>query len=216
MKLIVITGAKGGLGKALINELSNEYKIHEIDKSNKSKFNILNINKKMNIVAIINCGAILKKKKIKNVKITDLKYHMDNNLYPSFFLLKKFEKNLIKNKSLFLNIGSIHANLTKKDFLPYAVSKSALVGLTKALAVEYMGKLSINILNLGPVNTPMLINNLNNKDIKLFIKSQPTKKIICPKQFAKFIKSLIVNRDLSFTGSVINYDNGYNSLLKDE
>ena len=141
---------------------------------------------------------------------------MDNNLYPSFFLIKKFEKNLIRNKSLFLNIGSIHAHLTKKDFLPYTVSKSALVGLTKALAVEYMGKFSINILNLGPVNTPMLINNLNNKNFKSFIKSQPTKKIICPQQLAKFIKGLIINRDLSFTGSEINYDNGYRSILRDE
>ena len=226
---VIITGSSSGLGKALVKELSDIYEIIGIDKINdiksknisyikcdlsNNKYNV--IAKKINVIAVINCAAILTKSKIKNLKIKDVQSHIDSNVYPCFKLIKNLEKNLIRNKSLFLNIGSIHSNLTKKGFLPYSVSKCALAGLTKALAVEYMGKFSINILNLGPVNTPMLINNLNNKNVKSFIKSQPTKKIICPQQLAKFIKSLIINRDLSFTGSEINYDNGYTSILRDE
>jgi len=230
MNTILITGSLGGIGEALVHCLSKDFKLVLLDKKNKirKKKNILYINNegiinklhnqklsKLKVISVINAGAILNKKKFKNVILQDIQEHFDNNVFPCFKLIKNLEKNLIRNKSLFLNIGSIHSNLTKKGFLPYSVSKSALVGLTKALAVEYMGKFSINILNLGPVNTPMLVNNLNNKNVKSFIKSQPTKKIICPQQLAKFIKNLIINRDLSFTGSEINYDNGYTSILKD-
>ena len=127
------------------------------------------------------------------------------------------EKTLIKNKALFLNIGSIHSTLTKKNFFSYSLSKSALAGLTNALAVEFLGKISFNIIELGPMKTSMLEKNLKEKKItKKFIYRQPTKSIVEPSSIASLIKSLIKSKDLYITGMRMNISGGYTSLLNDE
>lgn len=230
---IIIVGSSSGLGSVLCDYLSDKYNVIGIDKKkNKSKeinFFLCDIAKKENfertlkkikkfqIISVINCAAILERKNFNLLELNDLKKHNDVNLYPSFTIVKILEKTLIKNKALFLNIGSIHSILTKKYFFSYSLSKSALVGLTNALAVEYLGKISFNILELGPMKTTMLEKNLKEKKItKRFIKRQPTKTIIEPISIARLIKSLIETKDLYITGMRMNINGGYTSLLNDE
>ena len=230
---IVVIGSSSGLGSSLCDYLSDEYNVIGIDnKKNKNKkinFFLCDISVKKNlekilkkiqkfrIISVINCAAILERKNFNLLKLQDLKKHNDVNLYPSFTIAKLLEKNLIKNKALFLNIGSIHSTLTKKNFFSYSLSKSALTGLTNALAVEYLGKISFNILELGPMKTAMLEKNLKEKKItQNFLKSQPTKSVIEPLSVAKLIKSLIETKDLYITGMRMNVNGGYTSLLNDE
>ncbi|MGE0484126.1 MAG: SDR family NAD(P)-dependent oxidoreductase [Gammaproteobacteria bacterium] len=56
-----------------------------------------------------------------------------------------------------INIGSVHAELSKPGFLPYAVSKAALAGLTRALALDLAAAgIRVNEIRPGATATPML------------------------------------------------------------
>lgn len=232
---IIITGCASGLGNEIckiIKKKNCKIKIIGIDKSlcrldideffnidlsdNKQLLNVIKeIDKKYSIKYIINAAAILKLKKFDQLKQGDLELHFQTNVVAIFNIVHKLRKNLIKNKGVVLNIGSIHAKLTKKNFLPYSVSKNALNGLTKSLAQELIGKVKVNIVNLGPMNTPMLIKNLNVKK-KDFFSNQPSKQILSPTEAGNFIYKIIESFESEyFTGMEINLDGGYNSLLKD-
>lgn len=232
---IIITGCASGLGNDLckiIKKKNSKIKIIGIDKNlckldideffkidlsdNKLLSGVIKkIDKKYSVKYIINVAAILKLKKFDQLRQGDLQEHFQTNVIAIFNIVHKLRQNLIKNKAVVLNIGSIHSKLTKKNFLPYSVSKNALNGLTKSLAQELIGKVKVNIVNLGPMNTPMLLKNLNVKK-KAFFSNQPSKQILSPTQAGKFIYKIIDTFESEyFTGMEINLDGGYNSLLKD-
>lgn len=71
-----------------------------------------------------------------NLTRQDCQTTMDINLLAPFLLTQAFLKELEELKGSIINIGSIHARLTKKNFVAYARSKATLVGMTRALAVD--------------------------------------------------------------------------------
>ena len=58
------------------------------------------------------------------------------NLLAPFLLTQGLLQQLEAATGSVVNIGSIHARLTKKKFVAYATSKAALAGLTRSLAVD--------------------------------------------------------------------------------
>src|SRR3546814_11631159 len=63
---------------------------------------------------------------------------------------------LAANEGIILNIGSVHARATKKEFVSYATSKAALHGLTRALAIDLGPDIRVVCLAPAAVATPML------------------------------------------------------------
>jgi NAD(P)-dependent dehydrogenase (short-subunit alcohol dehydrogenase family) len=61
---------------------------------------------------------------------------LDVNLLAPFFWAQALLPELEATQGMVLNISSIHARLTKPNFVAYATSKAALSGLTRAMAVE--------------------------------------------------------------------------------
>jgi len=57
-----------------------------------------------------------------------------------------------------VNNTSVHQIIPKPDYLPYAVSKSGLEGLTKTLALEYADR-GIRVNSVGPGATATPINS---------------------------------------------------------
>ena len=62
-----------------------------------------------------------------------------------------------------VNISSVHAHETTANVVPYASSKGALEAFVRGVSLEYPGKLRINCVAPGAVDTPMLWNNPNVK-----------------------------------------------------
>ncbi len=61
----------------------------------------------------------------------------------------------VANKGSIVNLGSVHSHQIVKGHFPYAVTKHAVVGLTRSLAVEYAkNKIRVNTLCPGMVETP--------------------------------------------------------------
>ena len=53
-----------------------------------------------------------------------------------------------------VNLGDWAGSRPDKDYLPYSVSKSGLIGLTRALAKELAPEIQVNCIALGMVIPP--------------------------------------------------------------
>ncbi len=83
------------------------------------------------------------------------------NLKPVYKFIKYGISLLKKTQGNIINIGSIHTICSSDSISSYSSSKSAIIGLTKNLAIE-LGEFGIrvNALSPGAINTSMLRDSL--------------------------------------------------------
>ena len=71
---------------------------------------------------------------------------------------------LKKNKGSIVNVASVHGIQIIPNCFPYPVAKHGVIGLTKALAVDYAAKgIKINSISPGYIETPIIDRFFNTK-----------------------------------------------------
>lgn len=168
-KLVIITGASGGIGCALSRELIKEGAALILiskspDSSNKLKKEFGDVhkyyfadlssqNEVKNLVTkiladtasvdiLINCAGIGIYKPFVDLTSDEFNYSLDLNLKSPFLLTKGLLSKLQKsNISLVMNIGSGAGVIPMRNRSAYCTSKFALRGLTLSLAEEYKDEL---------------------------------------------------------------------------
>jgi NAD(P)-dependent dehydrogenase (short-subunit alcohol dehydrogenase family) len=165
---IIVTGASGGLGLtmsvmlaecgATVFGLSRSGKAKEIysgqipDNLIFDKLDVTNeneIQKKFNeigmlggIDVLVNNAGVNMKKKVENITLKDWSNVFDVNLNGLYQCCKYAYPFLKRSKHIgrIINITSMASHLGFSEVLPYTSSKSAVLGLTRGLAVEWAQK----------------------------------------------------------------------------
>ncbi|HUR12386.1 MAG TPA: SDR family oxidoreductase [Flavitalea sp.] len=139
------------------------------------------------------------------------------NLTAPFYLVQTFYDRLVNSKGSVINIASIHKQLTKQRFFAYATSKSALVGLTSALAVDVQGKFRVNSISPAAVDTPMLHEGFNNdlEKINQLGRLHPIQRIGRPEEVARLALFLSEDQTQFINGTDIMIDGGISGALRD-
>jgi NAD(P)-dependent dehydrogenase (short-subunit alcohol dehydrogenase family) len=240
-KTVLITGVFGGIGKSIAKEFKNAgYYVIGFDKQiEECNFIDLIIHtdldryvkdyeyqllknqefelKISNLDVLVNNAAVQKLGSIESLTLQDWLETMNVNLTSPMLLSKYFYNKLAIGKGNIINIASIHHILTKRNFLSYATSKSALVGLTKAMSVDLNGKVRVNSISPAAIDTPMLLDGFNNdiQQVKKLNEIHPIQRIGQPDEVAK-LALLLVSDDLGFiNGANISMDGGISNVLKD-
>lgn len=143
---------------------------------------------------------------------------MNVNAIAPFMLVKTFCSDLEAAKGSVINIGSVHAQATKPGFSAYAASKSALHGLTRALALD-LGPKNIRVNTLAPAATatPMLKAGFagNDNAFAALENVHPLQRIAEPDEIAR-VALFLASNDASFmTGATLYADGGILSRLHD-
>ncbi|MBU0707859.1 SDR family oxidoreductase [Patescibacteria group bacterium] len=244
-KRVIITGASGGIGKATASLLKkNGWLVIGIDKNGKnnecdefltvdlSNSNKINkacekiIKKHNSISGLVNNASILITKSIAETKMADWDLTMDTNVRSAFLLTKLFAP-VLKPDGAIVNISSVHAQATSNSISAYAASKGALVGFTRAAALELAGDgIRVNAVLPGAVNTNMLKSGLSRghlesnqveQQLEELAQKTPLKKIGKPKDIAELIYFLIDNSRSSYiTGQTFTADGGALARLSTE
>jgi NAD(P)-dependent dehydrogenase (short-subunit alcohol dehydrogenase family) len=116
-----------------------------------------------------------------------------------------------------INIASIHALLTKPRFSAYATSKSALIGLTRALAVELGGRVRVNAISPAAIATPMLESGFSEdpEGLNRLAAYHPSACIGVPDDVARAALCLAEVKGAFLNGAIVGVDGGIGARLHD-
>lgn len=113
-------------------------------------------NKIGRLYALINSAAIFEPLSLQETKVSDWDRHMAINLTAPFLLSQAFAKQEATGETRrIVNILDWRALRPGTGHLPYTVSKAALTGMTKTLAVALAPDVTVNGLALGAILPPL-------------------------------------------------------------
>ena len=246
-KVAIITGSSGGIGRALVDTYRNDgYLVVGLDKNSLKQpnlkgfvqltTNLLSLAKdqeyrdtiiseiKRHIPEVINDFVIVNNaaeqilSPVEEITWHDWERSLGVNAIAPFFLVQSLIDVLTVSRGHIINVTSIHAKLTKPNFICYATSKAALEAITRSLAIELspMG-ISVNSVAPAAIATDMLIAGFKDKPEKLqeLNNYHPAKMIGSPSELAGFIKMITDQESGFLTGSVLEFNGGIGVVLYD-
>jgi pteridine reductase len=134
---------------------------------------------------LINSASIFAPTPLTEITERDWDANLDTNLKAPFFL-SKFAATAMRKQGAgkIVNLGDWAGIRPYKDYLPYSVSKSGLIGLTKALAKELAPEIQVNCIALGMVMPP---ENYSKAEIERLVGRTLTKKMGTPEDVARAV-----------------------------
>tara|TARA_Y100000590_G_scaffold353305_1_gene406164 strand:- start:6 stop:740 length:735 start_codon:yes stop_codon:yes gene_type:complete len=197
-KKILITGASGGIGNALVNkfvslggnvlgtgtkaekldQLKNKnpnIKVKKFDISEHSRIEefIENVSLELGGLDILvnNAGTNMDNLSLR-MKYEEWKKVIDVNLTSTFLLSKYAIKKMLKTKfGRIVNVTSVVGHTGNLGQSNYSASKAAIIGMSKSLAIEYAKKnITINCVSPGFIVSDMTMNIA--EKVKLYLTSR--------------------------------------------
>lgn len=242
---VLITGALGGIGQALVKKFSEtdynvlaadisplkiklpnntffiEFDLNEIAISScytEEQYNRINlITGGMGVKCIINNAAVQILEPVDEVCRKSWDRSFNINLKAPFFLVQRFLPDLIKNQGAVVNISSIHATQTKKDFSAYATSKAGLSALTRNMVLDIGDKVRINAIEPAAIATEMLKEGFAGEEdkYKKLEEYHPIKRVGTPKEVANLAHFLASDESRFVQGACISASGGIKNSLSD-
>ena len=175
------------------------------------------INDRKGLDLLVNNAAIQIVKPVEQLLSSDFQKSLLINVIAPFVLIRELLEEIIRVDGSVVNIGSIHAELTKATFTAYSVSKNALRGLTKSLSLELGDRVRINSIEPAAISTEMLVAGFNgdNSAIAMLKDCHPTKTIGSPQDVVNAIKFLSNSSNTFLNGCILGLDGGIRNRLFD-
>ena len=234
-KKILITGATGGIGGALVKKFislggsvfgtgTKSEKLDILKKNNPEikikKFNLTEHNEIENFINLVvselggldilinNAGVNVDNLSLR-MKDEEWKKVIDVNLTSTFLLSKYSIKNMLKNKfGRIVNITSIVGHTGNIGQSNYSASKSGVIGMSKSLAIEYAKKnITVNCVSPGFIISDMT--EAINEKMKLNLISRiPMAKLGTAEDVANCVAFLSSDLASYVTGETIHVNGG--------
>jgi gluconate 5-dehydrogenase len=240
-KTVLITGVLGGIGKQLAQTFSeNDYNVIGLDITTADaphcdkffKFDLnqycmdpaykqemdATFNREIpELFLLINNAAVQILSSVADIQLKDWNQTLNVNLTGPLLLSQFFLDRLTTSMGSIINIASIHHQLTKRKFVAYASSKSALIGLTKAMSVDLRGIVRVNSISPAAIDTQMLRDGFGNDEekVKLLNELHPSQRIGKPQEVSQLALLLAEDKLGFINGANLNIDGGISNVLMD-
>jgi pteridine reductase len=157
------------------------------------------------IDVLINSASVFEKKPLDEVSERDWDVHLDTNLKAPFFL-SKFAGAAMRRQGAgkVVNIGDWAGIRPYKDYLPYTVSKTGIIGLTRALAKALAPEVQVNCVALGPVLPP---DDYEPAEVERLKRATLTNRLGTPEDVARAVLFFCEGTDFA-TGATLVLDGG--------
>ena len=241
-KTALITGAAGGIGRALCRAFAREsFRVVGLDRTGArvagcAAFLAVDLERfcadedyressldriraeipKGGLTALVNNAAVQILNPTEKITAADWTRTLSVNLVAPFLLAQGLLAELERARGTAIQIASVHAKLTKPGFVCYATSKAALIGLTKALAVDLGAKVRVNAISPAATDTPMLRAGLRGRGaLARLNRMHPAGRIAGPDEIARTALFLASDGARFMTGAVLEVDGAISSRLHD-
>ena len=235
-KNIIVTGASGGIGNAIIkklngagaNILASGTKIEKLEvlKKNYEKIKILKfdisqsekieefIEKATNelggsLDGVINNAGITQDNLAIRMSLEEWQKVINVNLTSTFLLSKFAIKKMLKNKSgKIVNITSVVGHTGNLGQANYTASKAGIVAMSKSLAIEYAKKnININCISPGFIKTAMT-DKIDEKFKEVIISKIPSARLGEPDDIANAVLFLSSDQSKYINGETLHVNGG--------
>ena len=236
-KTVLITAAAQGIGRATAERFVslgakviatdiNEEKVSTIAGADGRKLNVLDGDEVKAFVASIgsvdvlfNCAGFVHAGSILECEEKDWDFSFDLNAKAMFRLCKAVIPGMLaKGKGSIINMASVASSVKGvPNRFAYCASKAAVVGLTKAIAADFVTRgIRCNAICPGTVDSPSLHDRLRatgdyEKAMKDFIARQPMGRIGTPEEIACLVTYLASDDAAFTTGQTHIIDGGWAS-----
>jgi len=241
-KVCVITGGALGIGKELVKTFAKEgYKVIFIDNNkdaiNKTEkelsdknlnvegyfgdiseekvlkdFSNYVIHKYNKINVLINNACISRKGIISECSFEDFNYVLKVGVTAPYMLSLLLKNNFEKGGSI-INISSTRAFMSQRDTESYTAAKGGITALTHGLAVSLAGKVRVNSISPGWIDTYETYGMEEPKYSEGDINQHLCKRVGTPEDIGRVALFLCDERNSFITGENINVDGGMTKLM---
>ncbi len=235
-KNIIVTGASGGIGNAIIeklnqveaNILASGTKVEKLEELKDKfenikilKFDISQSDKIEEFIenatnelggkldCLINNAGVTQDNLSIRMSLDEWQKVIDINLTSTFLMSKYAIKKMIKNKSgRIVNITSVVGHTGNLGQANYAASKAGLIAMSKSLAIEYAKKnININCISPGFIKTAMT-DKLDDKFREVIISKIPSARLGDPDDIAHAVTFLCSNQSNYINGETLHVNGG--------
>jgi len=105
---------------------------------------------------LVNCAGVGHVGNIEETEADDFRRLMRINVEGVFLVTRAFLPKLLASKGSIVNIASVAGLVAVKRRFAYCASKGAVVALTRQLAIDYAGRVRVNCICPGTVETPFV------------------------------------------------------------
>ena len=235
-KNIIVTGASGGIGNAIIKKLSEAganilasgtriEKLEELKKNFEGlkilKFDISQSDKIEEFIenstnelggsldGIVNNAGITQDNLAIRMSLDEWQKVININLTSTFLMSKFAIKKMLKNKSgKIVNITSVVGHTGNLGQANYTASKAGIVAMSKSLAIEYAKKnININCISPGFIQTAMT-DKIDDKFKEVIISKIPSARLGKPDDIANAVLFLSSDQSSYINGETIHVNGG--------
>ena len=235
-KNIIVTGASGGIGNAIIKKLNEAganilasgtriEKLEELKKNYENikilKFDISQSDKIEEFIenatnelggsldGIVNNAGITQDNLAIRMNLDEWQKVININLTSTFLMSKFAIKKMLKNKSgKIVNITSVVGHTGNLGQANYTASKAGIVAMSKSLAIEYAKKnININCISPGFIQTAMT-DKIDEKFKEVIISKIPSARLGEPDDIANAVLFLSSNQSDYINGETLHVNGG--------
>lgn len=218
---ILVTGASRGIGESIANNLDGTiFAVGRNEARLKQYKNYLvcdfekDINKlgeyitSNNIDIVINNAGEYIYKEADKIDMPEIERIIRVNLeLPMYIIAKALPHMKQQQWGRIINIGSISGVMGEAGASIYSASKSGLIGMTKAIALEVaQDNITINTINPGWVDTDLGMESIEDSDFSRneVVECIPQRRFVSPIEIAHMVKYLTSKEAKGVTGQSIN------------
>lgn len=194
--------AAGGVGHAFAMDVTQEDQV---------KSTVADALKVMgNIDILINTAGFGRSANIQDVTLEMFQQSMNVNTTGIFLCCREVIPHMIERQyGKIVNIASICAQTGRKVSVDYAASKSAVVGITRALALQVAKDgINVNAIAPGPVATPLFKKNYTHERMLELMSTIPYKRLGTTTDIANLFLFLASDESEWITGECIAINGG--------
>ncbi|MDC1040960.1 3-oxoacyl-ACP reductase FabG [Candidatus Pelagibacter sp.] len=235
-KNIIVTGASGGIGNAIIKKLSEAganilasgtriEKLEELKKNFEDlkilKFDISQSDKIEEFIenatselggsldGIVNNAGITQDNLAIRMSLDEWQKVININLTSTFLMSKFAIKKMLKNKSgKIVNITSVVGHTGNLGQANYTASKAGIVAMSKSLVIEYAKKnININCISPGFIKTAMT-DKIDDKFKEVIISKIPSARLGEPDDIANSVLFLCSDQSNYINGETLHVNGG--------
>lgn len=213
-KVVVVTGGAHGIGKAVCEEFSRHgAHVFSIDVNEPCSFKG-DIGDKKTVEAAANKVISVYKRVdflvnnappgflgISKASYEDFEYSLRVGVTAAFYLTKLFIPYFVKGGSV-INISSSRDRMSQPETECYTAAKGAIDALTHSMAMSFAGKLRVNSISPGWIDTQ------NSNPIGADALQQPVGRVGVPEDIASMVLYLCSDKASFITGENICIDGG--------